>query len=346
MLMKKQVTEIKEILNNSGNPLFFFDNDPDGLCSFLLLQKYAKKGKGFPMKSINSNEVYFRKIREFNPDCIFILDKPVVSEDFFREIREINLPVVWIDHHETDRKSIPEFVRYYNPLLNRKKSNEPVTALCFQINHDANLAWLAVIGCISDRFFPDFYAGFRKKYPDLSANSKEAFDVFYNSQIGKIARMFSFALKDRTTNVVNMMKFLVKADSPYEVLEDSALNHSMHHRFDQIEKKYRKLLEKSVKIAEKSGNVLFFKYGGQLSISADLSNELIYRFPKKTIIVAYVSGSKVNISARGRKVRSKILKSMEGLSNATGGGHEDAAGAQIQARDLEEFMERFRKIMH
>ena len=47
MLTTKQISEIKEHLNNAQNPLFFFDNDPDGLCSFILLQRYIKRGKGF-----------------------------------------------------------------------------------------------------------------------------------------------------------------------------------------------------------------------------------------------------------------------------------------------------------
>ncbi|MDD5700190.1 MAG: DHHA1 domain-containing protein [Candidatus Nanoarchaeia archaeon] len=346
MLTKKQVNEIREILNNSSSPLFFFDNDPDGLCSFLLLQKFIKKGKGFPMKaSLDSSEIYLRKINEFNPDCIFILDKPVISHDFFKKVQELNLPAVWIDHHEINKKDIPDFVHYYNPLFNRKKTSEPVTALCYQINNDKNLMWLAIAGCVSDRFSPDFYREFKKKYPDLATDSEEAYDIFYNSQAGKIARIFSFALKDRTTNVINMMKFLMKAGTPYEVLEDSSLNHTMHARFEQVESKYKKLLGKAIKIGKESKEILFFRYGGELSISADLSNELVYRFPKKVIAVAYVTGIKANISVRGKGVRDKVVESIKDLSGATGGGHENAAGAQMKAEDLGKFMENFEKLI-
>jgi len=38
----------------------------------------------------------------------FILDKPVVSEKFFEEVRQVNLPVVWIDHHENN--NIPDLI--------------------------------------------------------------------------------------------------------------------------------------------------------------------------------------------------------------------------------------------
>ena len=43
--------EIKGYLEKSVNPLFFFDDDADGLCSFLLLYRYFKKGKYVPLKS-------------------------------------------------------------------------------------------------------------------------------------------------------------------------------------------------------------------------------------------------------------------------------------------------------
>ncbi|MFZ1970602.1 MAG: DHHA1 domain-containing protein [Candidatus Nanoarchaeia archaeon] len=346
MLTKKQVNEIRDLLNNSNNPLFLFDNDPDGLCSFLLLQKYTKRGKGFPVRSFpDLNETYFRKITELNPDCLFILDKPLVSESFFKRIEEINLPVVWIDHHKVDKKQIPKFVNYYNPLFNKNKSEEPVTTLCYQVNNNKDLVWLAVVGSISDRFFPKFYKEFKSKYPDLAVNSKEAFEIFYNSQIGKIARIFSFALKDSTTNVISMIKFLIKTNTPYEVLEDSSLNHMMHKRFEQIDSKYQRLIKKAVKIGENSDNILFFQYAGELSISSDISNELSYRFPKKVIVVAYISGLKANISVRGNNIREKVMKSISMLNGATGGGHENAVGAQVRVDDLKTFRKTFENLV-
>ena len=131
--------------------------------------------------------------------------------------------------------------------------------------------------------------------------------------------------------------------APYEVLEEDSKNYTMHLRFDQINKKYSKLMEKAISIEKNSGKILFFQYGGDLSISSDLSNELSYRFPKKIMIVVYMAGVKANISARGKNVRGLILKAIEGLNGATGGGHEDAVGAQVRIEDLEIFRERLEK---
>ncbi len=344
MLTKKQVKEIKVHLNKAQNPIFFFDNDQDGLCSFLLLQRYLGRGKGVPIKSYPELlKDYFRKVNELKADYIFILDKPLVSEEFFKEAEKINIPVVWIDHHINDKKPVPSFVNYYNPLKNRSKSSEPVTALCYQITNKKEDMWMAVIGCISDKFTPLFYDEFMKKYPDLSGESKQALDIYYKSQIGKIAQIFSFALKDRITNVINMIKFLMKVRTPYEILEENSKNYSLHHRFRQIESKYQKLFQKAVSIEKKQEKILFFQYGGDLSISSDLANKLSYFFPEKIVVVAYIKGAKVNISMRGTKSRDLLLKSIKDFDDAFGGGHENAAGSQIKIEDLEIFKKNLKK---
>ncbi len=344
MLTKKQIIQIKEHLEKAQNPIFFFDNDPDGLCSFLLLQRYIGRGKGIAIKSFpEMTAEYFRRVSEFNSDYIFILDKPLVSKEFFEEIKNFNIPVVWIDHHDV-QVEVPDFVHYYNTTLNRLKKNEPVTYLCYKITNKKEDLWLGVAGSIFDRYVPDFYSKFEKNYPDLAIKSKDAFDIFYKSQIGKIVKMFCFGLKDRTSNVVKMIKFLTNVKSPYEVLEETGKNHEMHLRFKQINKKYDKLISKAKSIASEN-KLLFFQYAGDLSISADLSNELSYLFPQKIIVVVYIQGIKGNISVRGKKIRGIILKAIEGLEGATAGGHEDAVGCQVRVEDLEKFRENIEKLI-
>ncbi len=345
MLTKKQISEIREHLEKAQNPIFFFDNDPDGLCSFLLLQRYIEHGKGVPIKSFPGlDESYFRKVDELNGDYIFILDKPVVSDDFFERARERNVPVVWIDHHDTDISAIPKFVNYYNPLFNKNKKNEPVTYLCWHVSQRKKDIWLAAVGCISDGFVPDFYDEVLEKYPDLTIDSENAFEIVYNSQIGKIIRILGFALKDRTTNVINMMKFLMKAETPYGVLEETSRNRTMHGRYNEVNEKYSKLVEKA-KAGAEDGKILFFQYSGDLSISAEISNYLCYIFQEKIIIVMRVVGERTSISARGKNIRGKILGAIENLEGASGGGHEDAVGARVMTRDLEKFKERLKHIV-
>lgn len=349
MLTAKQVSEIREHLEKTQNPIFFYDNDADGLCSFILLRRFLERGKGVAIKSFPDLDVnYLRKVEEFKSDYIFILDKPVVSETFWKEAEKINIPIVWIDHHETQGnvKEIPDFIYYYNVAMNKTPSNEPVTALCYQLTKRKEDSWIAVIGCIADKFIPDFYEEFKENYPELAYLKKtdDAFDIFYKSSIGLIARMMNFALKDNVSNVVNMQKFLVGVKTPSEILEESSKNSTMHKRFNFIFKKYSSLLEKAKELST-SEKILFFQYGGELSMSCDLANELIYLFPKKIIVVVYIKGAKANVSMRGKNAKKIITQAIEGLEGARGGGHEESVGGNIRVDDLEIFRKRVMEIV-
>ena len=178
MLKKKEIEEIRDHLLKSQNPLFYFDNDQDGLCSYLLLRRFTGKGNGVPVKTSPMGKEYASRISEFDPDYIFILDQPVISDEFFEEVREKNIPVVWIDHHETQIGKIPKEIFYFNPLFSDGK-NEPVTKICYEITKRKEDLWILIAGSLADKFFPEEYAEFLKIYPDLAIESKEPFKIFY-----------------------------------------------------------------------------------------------------------------------------------------------------------------------
>ena len=138
--------------------------------------------------------------------------------------------------------------------------------------------WLAVVGCISDNLVPDFYKTFMNDFPDLCKDYQDAFDVLYGTEIGKIARILGFGLKDSISNVVSMIKFLISSKSPIDFLEENSKNKMIHKRFEEIDKKYQKILSKAKKEGV-SGNLIFFKYEGDTSMSSDISNGLKYLFP-------------------------------------------------------------------
>lgn len=345
MFTKKQISDIIEHLSLAQNPVFFFDNDLDGLCSFLLLQRFIGRGRGVAIKSFPELDAsYFRKVEELNVDYIFILDKPIVSKEFFEKTREKNIPIVWIDHHMVDN-FVPEFISYYNPVFNNPKSDEPVTALCYQVTKKRDDMWIAVVGCIADNYMPDFYRDFSKEYPELSIKTKNPFEVLYKSRIREIANIMSAGLKDTTTNVVTMLKFLMKIKTPYELLEESNKTHLFHKRTQEIYEKYRKLFSKAKDVAVKSGKVVFFTYSGDLGISSELANELKFNFPKKIIVVARINGLKINVSLRGEKIKDIFLEAIEGIESARGGGHEDAVGGQMSVDDFNKFRENLEKLV-
>src|SRR3989344_2168231 len=101
MFTPQQEKELKEHLEKAQNPVFYYDNDADGLCSYLLLRRYLGRGKGVAVKSYpDLNAQYASKAKEFNSDYVFVLDKPLLSQEFVKEIDEMQIPLVWIDHHD------------------------------------------------------------------------------------------------------------------------------------------------------------------------------------------------------------------------------------------------------
>jgi len=347
MLTEKQLEEIREHLEKAQNPIFLYDNDADGLCSFALLRRFLGRGEGVPIKSFpDLNDSYFAKVKEFNSDYVFILDKPVVSSEFFESLKTFNLPCVWIDHHNEPNVKIPENVYYYNSVKSGNKENIPVTYICYEVVKKKKEEWLALIGCLNDAFIPDFFESFRKKNKELFEglkNSSDPFSIWYDTEFGKIIQMINFAIKDVPSKVKIMQDYFVDMKNPRDLLEENEETKTIHSRYDEIKSRFDILMEKALSLV-KEDELFYFKYGGILSLSSDIANKLCYLYPDKTIVVAYVKGAFVNLSLRGKKdILSVTKKAIDGLSGASGGGHKNATGAKILASDLDLFLERVKK---
>ncbi len=336
MLTKKQVLEIREHLQKSANPVFFYDSDADGLSSFLLLAKWLGRGKGIVAKSFDEQtEIYLKRIRELGSDYVFVLDKPQINNTFIEGVKEMNLPLIVIDHHEVPKLKT-EF--YYN-TFDVSGKNEPVSYLCYEITKQKKDMWVAVVGCIGDCFLPKFLKEFKKENSDfIDCKYQTAFDVYYKCKIGKLVKIFNYGLKDTTTNVVKMMNFLVKANFPSEVLEENSKTKTFLEKYEQIENILNKLF---LKAKEKiKDNLLFFAYSGEMSLSQHLADKLIYEYPEKVIVVGYEGENKgrIKFSLRGKiDVRKIVLDAVKKFEGATGGGHKNSAGLQIFSKDVEEF---------
>ncbi len=335
MLNEEQFSEIKEHLESSQNPLFFFDNDVDGLISFLVLRRFIGRGKGVPIKSFPElDEGYIRRIEELNPDKIFILDKPLVSKGFLEYARQHNLPVIWIDHHPPQN---PENVFYYNPLKGIDSLSRPTSYICWKATQKDD--WLALIGCIADWHVPEFFDKVAKEYPDIVPKTKDPAEITFNSDLGKLVFILGHGMKDTTTNVMKMLYLLFDVKSPYEILLDKKFE-PIRRRYDKLNKFHQKILKKAT--SQAYGKIVFFKYSGAMALSRGICNELFYlNGQKKIVVVAFVKGDRVNISMsgpEGKDLRVIVAKALEEI-HGNGGGHPQACGASIREQDLERFRE-------
>ncbi|MBT4824081.1 DHH family phosphoesterase [Candidatus Woesearchaeota archaeon] len=335
--------KIRQELDNCTRPLFFFDDDPDGLSSFLQLYRYKEAGKGVVVKIHPVlDEKFLRAVKDYGPDKIFILDIPKVSESF---LQKLNLPIVYIDHHNIFEHKQDNLI-YFNPHVFDAKDERCVSYWCHKIVNQKDDLWIAMVGCVGDWFLPEFKNEFAEKYPDLlDAKVNKPEDALFGSKLGKLIRIFSFILKGQHKDVVASIKVLTRIKSPHEILnQETSQGRFVYKRFVAINKYYEELINS---IGEKNinGNVLEFMYTEkQWSFTSDLSNELLYKFPDKVIMVCREKSGEFKCSLRSSKFKlpKRINEALEGLTGY-GGGHDYACGACVKVSDFKEFLSRFKK---
>jgi single-stranded DNA-specific DHH superfamily exonuclease len=339
MLTEKDYKEIKKELDECQKPLFFFDDDPDGLSSFLLLYRYKNEGKGIIVKTHPKlDTTLLPKVEEYNPDKIFIVDVPLVEQEFVDGCKR---PVIHVDHHTPlDLHG----VKYFNPRVKGGDKHQPASYLCYKtVKQDL---WLAAVGTVGDWFFMPLLKEFKKEYPKLLPDEiKTAPDALYTTPLGKLIRIFSFILKGNTHDAMKYIKVLTRIQDPREVLEQTtAQGKFLYKRYEKINKKYESLLNDAVEKASKEAVLVYTYDTDKMSFSSDLSNELIYRYPDKIIVVGrsksgYMKGS---IRSSKRIISGILEKALVGV-DGYGGGHELACGYCVHEDDFDRFIENLKR---
>ncbi len=337
------LAKIKSYLEKSENPLIIFDDDPDGLCSYLLIKRQFNKANGYVVKgSPYVNVDLIPKIKDFYPDLILILDMPVISQEF---VDKVNVPIIWIDHHPIlDIKG----VHYFNPRFLNKKDNRPTTYWCYKLVKKDKDIWLASVGSIADWHKPDFFKDFIKKYPGLANKDDKTEDILFKSELGKIAKIFFLILKNNTTIVNKCINLLAKINNPYEILNQETEDAKyIYTRAQKIWKKYDAILAKALQIKPDKNFVIFIYSSESMSFTGEIANELNYVHKNKVIFVGRTKDDKVNFSLRSEKV--KVLPILEKAINGldgSGGGHDNAVGGSINVNDFSKFITNLRKIIN
>lgn len=334
MSFEETVQQARELILHSKRPYILFDDDPDGLASFLLIYRMIKEGKGSPIKGNMLHEEYAQKINEYSPDIVLILDKAVVDQEF---LDAVNAPKIWIDHHDDVNA---KGVLYVNPV--RFGMQMPTSAICYEISQEDE--WIAAVGTIADWQLPPkrIIESLKDRFPSLQ--NKKAQELLFDSPLGTLARVFSFNLKGKTKDVMNSIKILTRIKDPLELLKKKHPQAKLiMKKYEQHLKEYQELLVQAQEHQEE--NLLLFTYGEhQNSFTPDLSNELLYLYPTKTIFIARESSGSYKCSIRNSQISIKnVLEETIDKIGGQGGGHEHACGAIIPSEIFSDFIRIFRE---
>ncbi len=339
MLTDKQVALLREELHTAKNPVFFHDDDADGLASFLLLYRMHREGKGVIVKlAPNLGRPFLRQVEELHPDKIFVLDVPQVDQEF---IDQAKVPIFWIDHHQPlERNNI----HYFNPRLQDINAYVPTTRMAWQVSEHPEDMWIAVIGCLADHYLPEFIDQFIEKYPYLLPEKGDLATILFQQPVGQLVKMFFFLLKGPTSDVRKSIKILTRITSPDEIMkQETAPGRFLYKRFEIINQKYEELLVQAKKSVTSSKLLLFYYTEEQWSFTANLANELAGLYPKKIVIIARKKSGEMKCSLRAQfPILDALQRALVGI-NGYGGGHFNACGAVIKQEDWDVFLHNFKK---
>jgi single-stranded DNA-specific DHH superfamily exonuclease len=339
MLPEEKYKELLNELDNCKNPLFIFDDDADGLCSFLLLYRYKKEGRWCFVKSLPKVSKEFVRYINNDTDKIFILDMPEVEEEFFDNV---DIPIIWVDHHPHE---VPSKVKSFNPHdHNISEIGSSTTALCYYtVKQDL---WLAAVGAVADWTMPEYINDFKELYPDLlDKNIVNPPEALFDSRLSKIIEIFTMILKGNTKISKQCISKLIKLESPYELLNtNSKESKFIHNKIDPLITEFNSLIKLGLEIKPVDNIILFLYSEYNNSFSSEISNYLQYKNPDNIVIVGRLKNNEYKLSLRSQNIdiNSILGRIMTGL-DGYGGGHKYACGACISEHHFEEFIIRFKK---
>lgn len=343
MLSQKEVTELKDAVRHAKNPLILFHDDPDGLASFLLFYRTIKEGKGYCVKAFPHITQDFARQAENNDfDVIFVLDIAMVDQEFIDSVKQ---KVHWIDHHTPQQR---ERVHYYNPRVTTGE-NVCTPVLCWQVMGEERPQdlWIATAGAIGDWYFPAFAEEFKKQRPDLlPPEVKTVPEALFNTPLGVLIKAFSFNLKGPTSEVNKSIRILTRIENPDEILKQTTSRGKLiWKKYQIINREYEEMLNNICKTATKDKILVYTYSHDKLSLTKDLANELLYRFPDKLIVLGREKEGEMRCSLRCGlqwNVAKALEKALVGIQGY-GGGHEQACGAGIKKEDFVRFLQNLRQ---
>ncbi|MBW2987438.1 DHH family phosphoesterase [Candidatus Woesearchaeota archaeon] len=330
----------------------FYDNDPDGVCSGVLLYKALKNLLGCepvifecaPHDETSYYDEIIVRLKRKNVNKIFILDLVVESRHEVMKKLEEFAELVIIDHHPLEKNISSDRTIFIKPELyviginpTRYCTTKQVFDLLSHVIDISKYEWLAVMGIIGDYAYDswqDFMEHCFRKY-----DVKEEPDI-YQTMFGKATRYLNYVRTIDNKEVKEVAEYLLK-------IEDFGTAFSILERYKKIEDEINKFIDGYEKFSEEypEKDLLIVHVQTAYKINSSVATQLSRkRFPRKVVITYFFTDGHVWVSARrqdGKADMGKLLrKCIEGFEEANAGGHVPAAGCSILKEDWPEFKKR------
>ena len=254
MEIKDLIIRFRNKIENSKNPIMFYDCDCDGLSSFLILKRKWSKIKGYGFRKDEKNQMKLLSKIKSDCDLIIFFDIPFIFESFLNEIRTIK--ILWQDHHITKNLDLVKNynnITYLNPTLFDKEVNTPSTQTAYEVsNTETNLDY-CMFGSLCDFFLLENLIEFEKK-------DKVLFDKIFNISKLKKNQIFNFIKNHNPYD----LKFQEKRSKYIQFLIYKTNFYKLRNFFDFMFKLHHEDINRAIKkISQMSLSEIYFSIENQ-----------------------------------------------------------------------------------
>lgn len=315
-----------------------FHNDPDGVCSGVILAKIVERlrkkrvdGFFYPV----DNKVFLtielvKKLRGFNK----IITTDLAVDQFPDSVKEVErfAEVLVVDHHKLINNLASGRTTFIKAdFLREDSASYCASKLVFDLGNGvvniADLDWVSCIGVIGDMAWP-VWRGFLD-----NTLRKYGFDVVddpWKCVFGECAKVISSAEIVKRDNIGKAFDVLYRAKSARDIISSEL---SKFSKLVDEDIAFWRSKVRNVKCVQDLELVLL-EISPKYKIKSALSTLVSIDNPHITWVVADISGDKeVSVSARRQDRLVPLNKVMDdavkGIPNAFGGGHVPAAGATL-----------------
>ncbi len=339
-LGEREVDNVMRFISEGDNFSIFYHLDGDGITSAVLLATALKRlGKNVSYYRPTNYEDFTNGINmDEVTDRIILCDiagQPVEKGLGLFSGKSICL----LDHHELiEGKNFP----YINPKMWGDDTYTPCALLTYRLFEDKlkDLDWVAMMGWISDAGPKDdkeFGLRTLKKY-NMEPGKH---DFLLDNAFGRAAEMTNnMIIEYGRAGADEAVGILLSSNSLAEFMD----NERVKNASKKVDKNIAELLDEFDERSERVIDLIYFfempsskkRYAATLSTALSLNK---YR-NNVVVIMTKVKGDveKVSIRATGLKVRlPEALREVFKHIKGSGGGHDQASGAQIRPEDTDKF---------
>ena len=359
--------QARNFLNNitqKNKVAIIHDNDADGFTAAILLFNFLKnkkiESKTFSFNRSNPKNYNLKKF-----DTILIVDlAPSIISKTIQTIQ--HKKVFYTDHHPatqtttqqitTNKKQTDRRIANSDQLAKSadhhpKDTQIPKSILEYRTKSEISSAKTIYNLTGGNKIFETIAnlvdAGWTQKENKKIINkflkkNKITFGQFNRKVMFKITRTIDY-LHNKPKKAFKILKSI-------NSLKDFEKLNKYDHK---IGKEIKKIIQQYKTKKQKIGKINFFHFKAKYPIKSAIINEISYTSPKQTYIFATPTANNkkiISLSARNQTKKidmAELLNSgIKNLKNASAGGHVPAAGATIQAKDLNQFKQNLKQFKY